>query len=167
MLRATASANARRFEGSDEWKDSPFSWLRDLPTTTRAKAAESIVMDLLQTLGYLVQPRLGPGHDRLVEGVRVKVKFSTRWASGSYTFQQVRDGSYDVLLLFGLSPTTGHLWVVPNTALAALTPSTTAWVSVDPAAVPESLQALGGPIESVIPCLYASFGSPSAPNATI
>jgi hypothetical protein len=55
--------------------------------------------------------------DRIVNGHRIEVKFSTLWTSGVYKFQQIRDQKYDHLLCLGLSPSAAHCWVLPKDVL--------------------------------------------------
>lgn len=54
------------------------------------------------------------GHDRLVAGHKVEIKFSTLWEQGDYVFQQLRNQDYEYALLLGVSPLTAHAWLVPS-----------------------------------------------------
>ena len=58
------------------------------------------------------------GHDRILNGVKIEVKFSTLWAGGGFTFQQIRDQDYDLAALLGLEPLRTHLWFVPKPVLS-------------------------------------------------
>jgi hypothetical protein len=55
--------------------------------------------------------------DRVVEGHRIEIKFSTLWASGGFKFQQVRNQNYEHLFCLGLSPHDAQAWLVPKAVL--------------------------------------------------
>ena len=55
--------------------------------------------------------------DRVINGHRVEIKFSTRWKQGVYKFQQIRDQDYDQLVCLGVSPFDAHAWVIPKAVL--------------------------------------------------
>jgi hypothetical protein len=55
--------------------------------------------------------------DRVVEGHRVEIKFSTLWKSGGFKFQQIRDQDYDFCLCIGISPFDAQAWLLPKTVL--------------------------------------------------
>jgi hypothetical protein len=49
--------------------------------------------------------------DRIIEGQRTEVRFSTLWRNGLYVFQQIRDQNYDALICLGVAPFDAHAWV--------------------------------------------------------
>lgn len=49
--------------------------------------------------------------DRVIEGARVEIKFSTEWESGQYVFQQIRDQNYRFLICLGVSPFDAKAWI--------------------------------------------------------
>lgn len=161
LLIDSARAVAHQYAAADEWAGSPFAYLRTLPTASRAKAAEAMVEYALRQLGFRVAPRTAHTHDRIVEGQKVRIKFSTRWRTGLYTFQQVRDEEYDFLVLLGVSPQEGHLWVLSRTVALSLVGHPTAWISFAPADPPAALRAAGGNLDALAPALVAAFGPPS------
>lgn len=55
--------------------------------------------------------------DRIIEGYRFEIKFSTLWKAGVYKFQQIRDQRYDYLFALGISPHDAHAWILPKTIL--------------------------------------------------
>ena len=69
--------------------------------------------------GLPVGPPRDSGHDCVIAGVRVEVKFSTLWGNGGFVFQQIRDQSYEVAALLGIEPQSVRLWVVPKDVLWA------------------------------------------------
>lgn len=161
-LLAAARAVEVKVRGDDDaWTTSPFGWLKLLPTATRAKAAEQIVETMLRGAGFRIES--AAGSDSRIEGVVVRVKFSTLWSSGVYTFQQIRDGNYDHLILFGLSPQEAHAWVLSRSAALAITGASTSWIAIDPAAPPPSLNQSGGSLSAFFAALAHSVGSPSLP----
>ncbi len=166
-LLLASNSVLNKMDSLDEWAASPYAWIRALPTATRSKAAEAILETLLCSAGYLVQPRCTTGHDRLVAGSKVKIRFSTRWSSGLYTFQQVLSGDYELLVLFGLSPNEGHLWVLDRTATASMTDSRSGWLSFDPDTPPDSLATKGGTVNDFMSAALVAFGQPSQPQIPI
>jgi hypothetical protein len=171
LLAATASVKAALGDAeSDPWVHSPFAFIRTLPSARRGKVGEQMVEDLLSGAGYPVLPREDPSHDRVVGGYRVEVKLSTLWASGVYTFQQLRDQNYQYLVLLGLSPNSAHAWLVAkDVALSATTPqhggaagTDTRWASVDPSDPPGWLAGYGGDLGSFFTVCADVFGPPGA-----
>jgi len=55
--------------------------------------------------------------DRIVDGHRIEIKFSTLWKNGGYKFQQIRDQDYDYAFCLGVSPFDAHAWLIPKTIL--------------------------------------------------
>lgn len=120
-----------------------------------------MVEHALRQLGFRISPSTSPTHDMVVEGKKVRIKFSTRWRTGLYTFQQVRDGEYDILALLGVSPQEGHLWVLSRPVALSLVGHPTAWISFSPTEPPAALAAAGGSLGALAQALVVSFGSPS------
>lgn len=98
----------------DPWVGSPFEWLMRLPSRSRGKAGELIAEAWLEGLGFAVRSPANSGHDRLVSGHKVEIKFSTLWQSGEYVFQQLRDQDYTHAMMIGVSPFAAHCWLVPK-----------------------------------------------------
>lgn len=147
-LCALASTTEARFTSADDaaWAVSPFGWVKRLPTVTRGKAAAALVSALLGEAGAVVGARTSADHDFTVNGRRVRLKLSTRWASGEYNFQQLKDGPYDVLMLLGLSPDRAHLWAVSRQdAMTNLDPERNgaAWLTFTPDTQPGWLMSAG------------------------
>lgn len=55
--------------------------------------------------------------DRIIEGNRIEIKFSSLWKSGVYKFQQIRDQDYDYLFCLGIAPFDAQAWVLPKALL--------------------------------------------------
>lgn len=75
-----------RASRADPWAGSPFEWLMRLPSRTRGKAGELLGEAWLTRLGYDVGRPVSSEHDRIVNGRKVEIKFSTLWAQGEYVF---------------------------------------------------------------------------------
>ena len=118
-----------------------------------------MVSGYLALKGFDVTRSPDAGADRVVGGKRAEIKMSTLWQGGFYKFQQLRDQNYDFALCLGISPFDAHCWVLPKNVLldswanraAGITPqhggragTDTAWLSVDPDAIPEWLNEWGG-----------------------
>jgi hypothetical protein len=105
---------------SDPWGGSPFAWIRTRPSRQRGAIGEQLVAGLSAAKGFDVVRTGDSEADRVIDGWRVEIKFSTLWENGNYTFQQIRDQQYDLCLLLGLSPFAASCWVVPKAALIEL-----------------------------------------------
>jgi hypothetical protein len=160
--RAAAAVEVHHAGDADPWSGSAYAWMKHLSSTRRFKAAESILESLFVGAGFVVSPRTAPGHAWLVEGSRVAMKFSTLWNSGVYTFQQVLPGNFDVMVLFGVSPDTPHLWIAEKPAvLSAVGSSSTPWLSVDPTSPPPVLDGRGGSVVEFYDAAALVLGAPS------
>jgi hypothetical protein len=128
------------------WDDSPYAWVRLLPTARKSKAAERLVAAALSTQGLTPSRPSSAKYDFSFRGERYKVRMSMRWASGDYTFQNVSSGpgDYDVLLLLGVSPQQVHLWVLEPRTAAQHVSEKTGWLSFPSDHVPEWLGGHGG-----------------------
>jgi hypothetical protein len=96
----------------DMWKDSPFKWIKEQSSRTIGAIGETVVEKWLTSNGCCVKRSPDSEADRIVDGKRVEIKFSTLWSGGFYKFQQIRDQNYDFIVLFGVSPFDCHCWVV-------------------------------------------------------
>lgn len=94
-----------------QWTGSPFAWIKTKPSRQRGAIGEKLVSDWLEEHGFSVAPSPDSDADRVVHRKRVEIKFSTRWKSGIYRFQQIRKQKYDVLICLGISPRNASCWV--------------------------------------------------------
>jgi hypothetical protein len=98
------------------WAGSPFEWMRQ-NQTKRGTWGETLLAGVLEQSGFAVDRAVDTGVDRFVNGVPVEIKTSLLSAVGNkpvYTFHRIQDKPYELLLLFGISPATAHLWVLPK-----------------------------------------------------
>lgn len=157
-------------QAGESWVGSPFAWIKLHSSRRRGKIGEQLVAGFLAAKGFDVARVSGSSADRLVNGCRVEIKFSTLWESGVYKFQQIRDQDYSVLLCLGISPFDAHCWAIPKTALRRPLPGfvgqhtgsagkDTAWLSLNPLAVPDWMNPYGGRLraamESLKKCMRA------------
>jgi hypothetical protein len=101
----------------DPWLGSPFAWIKTRPSRQVGSIGEQLVAGWFAAKGLDVLRTGDSDADRVIDGKRVEIKFSTLWESGDYVFQQIRNQRYDVALLLGLSPFAGSCWVVPKPVL--------------------------------------------------
>lgn len=101
----------------DPWKASPFGWILKEASRRRGAIGEQLVKAWARQNEIAVGSATDTGHDCVLDGVRVEVKFSTPWQGGGYKFQQLRDQSYEVAALLGLQPQVVQLWIVPKDVL--------------------------------------------------
>ena len=145
----------------ETWRGSPFAWILRLPSRRRGKVGEMLVEAWCRAHGLVVQPAPDPEADRLIEGRRVEIKFSTPWNEKEYVFQQIRDQRYDWLFLLGLSPGAVHAWLAPKReGWAHAAPqhggrrgTDTRWLRIRPDAPPAWLDAYGGTPADVLAIL--------------
>lgn len=156
-------------QSATAWENSPHRWLLDLPSRRRGKAGELIVEGWLTSLGFDVTRSNHSGADRTVNGQPVEVKMSTRWESGQFVWQQIRDQDYTHIILLGVEPHQVRLWVVPKAIIVAhARPQHTGaqgvdtlWLSIDADHPPEWMTPHGGPLNAVIGPLQHAFPTPS------
>ncbi|GEM82629.1 MULTISPECIES: hypothetical protein [Meiothermus] len=97
-----------------EWEGSPFAWIRTRPSRQVGAIGEKLVSGWLAARGFNVVRAGDSDADRVIEGKRVEIKFSTLWENGRYKFQQLRDQRYDLVICLGISPFSAHCWVIPK-----------------------------------------------------
>jgi hypothetical protein len=100
-----------------EWVGSPFAWIKSRPSRQVGTIGERLVAGWLAAKDFDVTRSPDSDADRLVNGHRVEIKFSTRWKSGIYKFQQLRDQNYAFAICLGISPFDAHCWVLPKSKL--------------------------------------------------
>ena len=142
-------------EYDDAWAGSPFAWIKTRPSRQRGKIGEQLVAGWCAAKGLDVLGSRSAQFDRYIHGYKVEIKFSTLWKAGGYTFQQVRDQDYDLVICLGISPFDAHCWVLPKEVLrehvightgqhGGRTARDTAWFSVDPNDPADWLSQYGG-----------------------
>lgn len=104
-------------KGADPWEASPFGWILKRPSRQRGAIGEQLVAGWCAAKGADVVRSRSSEADRIINGHRIEVKFSTLWQSGVYKFQQIRDQAYDQLLCIGVSPFNAHAWLLPKAVL--------------------------------------------------
>lgn len=100
------------------WEGSPFKWIKtSLPSRTVGAVGEALVAGWSAAKGFDVTKTGDSDADRIINGHRVEIKFSTLWKSGGYKFQQIRDQRYDYCFCLGVSPFDAHAWLIPKSVL--------------------------------------------------
>jgi len=154
------------------WRDSPFAWIKTRPSRQVGKIGEQLVAGWVAARGFNVQRSPDSDADRLIEGKRVEIKFSTLWKNGSYTFQQLRDQNYELAICLGISPFDAHCWVLPKREIlrqwretgnlhsqhGGANGSDTAWLTVTPGSVPSWVKKYGGRMRNAISALSRMTG---------
>lgn len=113
-LLAGLSQNLRKEYARDRevpWEGSPFAWILNRPSRQRWKIGEQLIAGWCAMKGLNVMRSPDSDADRVIEGHRVEVKFSTLWKNGIYRFQQIRDQEYEFLICLGVSSFDAHAWM--------------------------------------------------------
>ena len=139
------------------WKDSPFDWIRRLPSRRKGKVGEQLVAGWCAAKGFDVIASGDSDADRVIAGKRVEIKMSTLWENGTYKFQQLRDQHYAYVICLGISPFDAHCWVIPKAVVWSKTPpqhggsrgSDTRWLSFQAASPDAWLAEHGGRLSQV------------------
>lgn len=156
LLAGLAGTLRADYTGDDDaWEGSPFAWIKTRPSRQVGTIGEKLVAGWCAAKGLNVNRAPDSECDRIIEGKRVEIKFSTLWKTGCYKFQQFREQRYDFAICLGVSPFDAHCWVLPKTVLLQRvighTPqhggaagSDTAWLSIDASQLPAWLEEYGG-----------------------
>ena len=105
-------------QDNDAWSDSPFKWIKtSLPSRTVGAVGEALVAGWAAAKGFDVTRTGDSDADRIINGHRIEIKFSTLWANGGYKFQQIRDQRYEFCFCLGVSPFDAHAWLLPKDVL--------------------------------------------------
>ena len=140
------------------WIGSPFAWIKTRPSRQVGAIGEKLVAGWLAARDFNVARSPDSDADRIIENMRVEIKFSTLWKTGLYKFQQLRDQRYELVICLGVSPFSAHCWAIPKTEIlhqwreggglssqhGGAAGSDTAWLSVIPGSEPDWLQPFGG-----------------------
>jgi len=114
QLLASISLGLRgEYEKSNSirWQHSPFEWILHRPSRQRGKIGEQLIAGWCAARGLDVVRPPDSDADRIIEGTRVEIKFSTEWKNGQYVFQQIRDQNYQFLICLGISPFDARAWI--------------------------------------------------------
>lgn len=101
----------------DPWIGSPFEWILKVPSRTKGAVGEALVAGWAAAKGFDVTKPANTQADRIINGQRIEIKLSSRWKSGVFKFQQIRDQDYDYCFCIGLSPFDAQAWLVPKEVL--------------------------------------------------
>ncbi len=160
LLAGLAAALQGEYDtGDEQWRGSPFAWIKARPSRQVGKIGEQLVAGWCGAKGLDVTGARSSTYDRTIHGYRVEIKFSTLWKNGSYVFQQIRDQDYQYAIFLGVSPFDAHCWVVPKEALLQYVIGhmgqhtgrggrDTAWLHIAPASPLQWLQPYGGPLRT-------------------
>lgn len=168
----SSSLESEYLADEEVWEGSPFAWIKSRPSRQVGKIGEQLVAGWLAARGFNVARSPDSQADRVVERKRVEIKMSTLWQSGGYKFQQLRDQNYDLALCLGLSPFNAHCWVIEKRTILKEWRETgniqsqhggaggtdTAWLTVNPTAVPNWLAPFGGGLGDALAVLSGLTG---------
>ncbi|KAB1657706.1 hypothetical protein [Pseudoclavibacter sp. CFCC 11306] len=99
----------------DPWQGSPFRWIQSRPSRQKGAIGELLVAGWAASKGFDVLRSDNSDCDRIINGLRIEIKYSNLWANtGGYKFQQIRDQAYDYCFCLGLSPFDAQAWFIPK-----------------------------------------------------
>lgn len=147
-----------------QWASSPFAWIRARPSRQRGKIGEQLIAGWCAAKELNVLRSPDAEADRIIEGQRVEIKFSTLWESGVYKFQQIREQNYSHAICLGISPFDAQCWVISKELLRehviGFTPqhrgrmgTDTFWLSFEPDNPPSWLAPCGGRLSAAFAVL--------------
>ncbi len=153
----------------NEWERSPFAWIPNRRSPAqRGKIGEQLVAGWCASRDLNVVRSPDRDADRIIEGRRVEIKFSTLWSKSknskkrNYLFQQIRDQNYDYLLCLGVSPFAAHAWIMKKSEIpfgklghqhGGKRGRDTWWLFVEPNDIPAWLKVHGGTLAKVLKVL--------------
>lgn len=155
------------------WNGSPFAWIKTRPSSQAGAIGKKLVAGWLAARGFNVSRSGDSEADRVVEGKRIEIKFSTLWTDRSiYKFQQFRDQRYDVAICLGVSPFDAHCWAIEKAEIlrqwrqtgnitsqhGGASGTETAWIEVDPNAPHAWMNDHGGSLRSGLDCIASITG---------
>lgn len=117
LLAGIATMLKEDYPESDDWAGSPFAWIKQRPSRQVGKIGEQLVSGWCAAKGLSVGPSGDTDADKVIQGQRVEIKFSTLWKNGLFKFQQIRDQDYEILICLGLAPFDARCWVIPKPVL--------------------------------------------------
>lgn len=180
LASLAAGLRAEYTEQDVPWATSPFAWIKTRPSRQIGTIGEKLLAGFLATKGFNIARSPDSEADRVVEGKRVEVKFSTLWAGGTYRFQQLRDQRYDLVVCLGISPFDAYCWTIPKDEVmrrweendgivsqhGGIAGSDTAWMQVSPTAPFPWLTRWGGTLAGAVGVLSDMTGFRPPPVAS-
>lgn len=159
-----ATLRADYADEDSAWEGSPFAWIKTRPSRQVGAIGEKLVAGWCAAKDLDVTKARHRDADRNIGGLDAEIKFSTLWKSGGYTFQQIRDQTYDIVVFLGLSPSDAHCWVVPKPSVMAMwgrpggpqpqhggsRGRDTAWLTFPPNSPPSWLRSHGGRLSEAL-----------------
>jgi hypothetical protein len=145
------------------WEDSPFDWIRRLPSRTRGTIGQDLARSVFGEYGYAPSKRQNYFE---VRDVDIISRSSMLWEGNEWRFQQVRDTPFEFLFCLGLYPNSASAWLIPKDELYLDDGSLTeragwgrqhggksgnedAWLIVSPNSIPPWLGDFGGDISRI------------------
>lgn len=145
------------------WEDSPFDWIRRLPSRTRGTIGQTLSRSVFDEYGYTATKRKDSFD---AAGKRIISRWSMLWEDDHWKFQQIRNTAFDFLFCMGINPDNASAWLIPKEELYLNDGSLTerdgwdrqhggksgkedAWLIVYPSDVPQWLGKFGGDISKI------------------
>lgn len=149
MLALAGALESKFRPAEDPWAASPYAWLKNLPSVSRARAATALVAAwATHTDAALAPTRRRGGRGLLLGPHETVVKVSTQWSDGSLVFQGLTAGPHERVALLGVRPHTVNLWLLPSDVAVEMA-DPRGWLTIPAAGAEEhhTLHRYGGPLE--------------------
>ena len=164
MLAASITHLQDEFEENNIWQNSPFEWILNADAAQKHLIACHLVETWCKHNHFSVEKFDDSGDFCIIQGNKVAIKFSLLSDDGMYQFEQIRDGDFDTVLCFGISPKEAHCWVVSKSILVqnaighlgqhtGLSGQDTVWFPVNPNKPPVWLNPCGGTLDEAFTVL--------------
>ena len=174
LLAALAEGLRNEYQTEEDlsWSQSPFGWVKSQSSRRKGAIGEKLVAGWCAARDINVLRSPDAEADRVLEGLRTEIKFSTLWGNQSYKFQQIRDQDYQLLVCLGVSPFSAHAWVFEKEFVISQIGSVaglshqhggaegrdTAWLSVSPTDVHPWMDEHGGDLRTAMRRLRTLVG---------
>ncbi len=90
MLASVATNLEADYEFKDDpWSESPFAWIKKKPSGQVGKIGVQLMSAWCAAYGLDITASGDPEADRIINGHRIEIKFSTLWKNVIYRFQQI------------------------------------------------------------------------------
>ena len=90
---------------NDPWRGTNFEGYLNLSATQMGAFGETLVTKIMKNLGSTIEPRINPGHDKIIDGYKTEIKFSLSLKENHFSFNHIATHKdWDRIILLGVNP---------------------------------------------------------------